>query len=98
MGFDWQSAAGFFIGEVVPMTYPVTGEPTERLPLAKNGDCGFLILGVCSIYKHRPEMCRVFDSRRYVKMFTRNVRRRLVKSGTVSRALVERGIELSRSK
>ena len=55
------------------------------------GDCIYLKDGGCSVWEHRPAMCRAFDCRRHFQSFTRPERRRLMKQGIAAREIFEAG-------
>ena len=61
------------------------------LESTENGDCVYLDDGGCSVWEHRPAMCRTFDCRKHFQSFTRPERRRMVKAGIASRDVFEAG-------
>lgn len=60
---------------------PVSGKQVLAIRLVDGGDCVFLDRSTgCTIYEHRPAVCRTFDCRRaYERLMAlpRNVRRRM---------------------
>ena len=57
----------------------------------ESGDCIYLQDGGCSVWEHRPAMCRAFDCRKHFQSFTRPERRRMVKDGIASRDIFDAG-------
>lgn len=64
---------------------------TPILDSTENGDCVYLEDGGCSVWEHRPAMCRAFDCRKHFQSFTRPERRRMVKAGIASREVFDAG-------
>ena len=58
---------------------------------AENGDCVYLQDGGCSVWEHRPVLCRTFDCRQHFRDYTRAQRRRMVKAGLVSKEIFDAG-------
>ena len=58
---------------------------------AENGDCIYLENGKCSVYEHRPAMCRAFDCRDMFRSLSRAQRRRMVRDGTGSEEIFDAG-------
>ena len=63
--------------------------------LAQNptGECAYLVDGGCSVYEHRPFVCRGFDCRALHKTLPRKRLRAMVKEGAISKAVVQAGKE-----
>ncbi len=61
-----------------PVIDPRTGEVAGYIiPQKPNGECHYLGDGSCTIYEHRPAVCRAFDCRLQFLSFSRDERRKL---------------------
>ena len=71
------------------------GEVAGIPVLAHNptGECAYLEDDGCSIYEHRPFVCRGFDCRALHKTLPRKRLRAMVKEGAISKAVVKAGAE-----
>ena len=77
--------------ETTPMTHPISKTAGYALKY-KDGNCIYLGETGCSIHSRRPAMCREFDCRRFYLGFKdRSERRRMVKSGMVSKEVIDAG-------
>ena len=78
-----------------PITNPLTGGPAFMLAHKPNGDCVYLAevggAGRCSIYDHRPAICRAFDCGLAFAKLSRNDRRAMLKADLASRETFEQG-------
>jgi Fe-S-cluster containining protein len=67
------------------------GTPSLTLKRRANGDCVYLLMGVCTIYAKRPTVCRRFDCRRIVAMFDSTDRGRAIARGLFSAEIMDAG-------
>lgn len=81
--------------EVEPAINPITEEKGFALKKKKNGDCIYLCENWCSIHDKSPIICQEFDCgdfyRGFIERTSRSERRRLVKCGFISKALLNAG-------
>jgi Fe-S-cluster containining protein len=81
--------------ETVEFFDPVAGEAALILRHKPNGDCIYLAevggAGRCSIYDHRPAICRAFDCGLAFAKLSRVDRRALLKADLASREVFDQG-------
>lgn len=78
--------------ETQDVVNPVTGHPAKALLQTRDGACTYLGDHGCSIYEHRPVICKAFDCRRYFLDFhTREERRRAMRMGMVDPKVIQAG-------
>ena len=81
--------------DVEPIFDPVAGEPALMLAHKPNGDCVYLAevdgAGRCSIYDHRPAICRAFDCGEAFSRLSRVDRRAMLKADLASRETFDQG-------
>lgn len=78
--------------ETQTVVNPLTGKDAKALLQTATGDCIYLKDHGCSVYDHRPVICKAFDCRRYFLDFhTREERRRAMRNGTVDPAVIRAG-------
>lgn len=71
---------------------PLTGQQACALKQKPNGDCIYLGEHGCTIHGAAPAICKEFDCRRvFLNAGDRNQRRRLLKSGLITKAVFEAG-------
>lgn len=75
-------------------TNPMNGQPVLRLAQKPNGACGHLEGGKCSVYEHRPQMCRAFSCVDLYKSKTLPERREIARGDAYVQALFQRAREL----
>lgn len=63
--------------------------PALVLDRDANGVCVYLEDGRCSVWAHRPLVCRAFDCRGLYRSKTRAERRRMVKNGEIQQAVFD---------
>ena len=68
-----------------------TGNPVFLLATEANGQCVYLGASGCTIYDHRPLLCRSFDCREHYLILPRKDRDNLVRLGLSSRAVFNAG-------
>jgi Fe-S-cluster containining protein len=80
------------IYETQDVLSPLTGHPAKALLQTREGACIYLGDGGCTIYDHRPVICKAFDCRRYFLDFhTREERRRAMRTGMADPAVIRAG-------
>jgi len=78
-----------------PITHPLTGQPGFMIAHKPNGDCVYLAevggAGRCSVYDHRPAICRAFDCGEAFAKLSRVDRRAMLKADIASRETFDQG-------
>jgi len=78
--------------ETQAVTNPITGERRMALKQKPNGDCLYLGDKGCTIHDRAPAICKAFDCRRFfLNIGSRNERRRLLKTGYITKDVIEAG-------
>jgi Fe-S-cluster containining protein len=84
-----------FAYQVVAVEHPITGAPGYMLAHKPNGDCIYLGevdgVGRCTIYSHRPAICRRFDCGLSYASMPRRDRKRMLREGLISQDVVDQG-------
>lgn len=62
----------------------------NMLAMNDDGSCVYLIQGKCSIYEHRPYMCKIYDCREQFSNFTKREREELVRRGGADKEVFRR--------
>lgn len=71
------------------------GKRLRRLVTKADGECGHLQDGRCTVYEHRPRICRTFDCRDHYHLPAAERRRReAILTSPRDRAIIARGREL----
>ena len=71
------------------------GARLRRLITKADGECGHLEDGRCTVYAHRPRICRVFDCRDHYHLPAAERRRReAILQSPRDKAIIARGREL----
>lgn len=74
-----------------PWQSPVSGKTELILKRKPNGECVYLGLHGCTIHGRAPVICREFDCRLAFLKFTRNERRRLIKTNMFDQETFDAG-------
>lgn len=76
----------------------IDGKRLRRLITKADGECGHLEAGRCSVYEHRPRICRSFDCRDHYHLPAAERRRReAILVSPRDRQIIARGRELAES-
>jgi Fe-S-cluster containining protein len=78
----------------VAMVHPLTGKMGHALQRRPNGECVYLGEHGCTIHDRAPAVCKEFDCRGLYRKMSRPERRRAVKKGLASAAVLARGRQL----
>ena len=81
-------------GAYIAMRVVIQGQEVWALAHKDGGDCVYLNEGRCSIYAHRPMICRAFDCGGWLAKMGRPAARRLARRDGAVRGMVEKGREV----
>lgn len=73
---------------------PLSGRPVEAVKQRADGACVYLDVGQgCTIYEHRPVICKEFDCRRLYLKMPADIRKRMARADPHSKRLLDAGRE-----
>lgn len=74
-----------------PVQHPLTGKMALMLEQKSNGDCAYLGTNGCTIWGHRPTICRTFDCRMMFLKFPPALRKQMLRAGMLDRDVIRAG-------